>query len=402
PLQTTTDLLSRNGKNIAFADYSPLWKAHRRLLYVTLVSHPHSEVSFEMLIIYYETEKLCSQLQETLGTPVDLGPELIRAITNVVCTLVFNSSYEKGDPEFHMVMDYNNGIVETIAGGSLVDTFPWLKTFFFKKERLISCITEVLIKWESQQDKATYHEGETRDLLDALLKAQHPPRESAGAGKDAEGISDDHVLMTVADAFGAGVETTATVLRWTIAFLLHHPEVQQRIQEEIDDKIGPDRHLTLMDRGKLPYLESTLNEVLRIRPVTPLLIPHVALEDTSIGEYFIPKGTRVIVNMWSIHHDPQEWTDPEEFKPDRFLDSNGLQISLPSFIPFGAGPRVCVGESLAKIELFLFASRLLQCFTFRNPPGAPLPDLEGKYGLVLQPKEYRMSAPCWQMWLSVV
>nr|XP_014339337.1 PREDICTED: steroid 17-alpha-hydroxylase/17,20 lyase-like [Latimeria chalumnae] len=360
---TTTDLLSRNGKNIAFADYSPLWKAHRRLVHSAFTMFGEGTCKLETMVSQ-ETEKLCSQLQETLGTPVDLGPELIRAITNVVCTLVFNSSYEKGDPEFHMVMDYNNGIVETIAGGSLVDTFPWLK--------------------------ATYHEGETRDLLDALLKAQHPPRESAGAGKDAEGISDDHVLMTVADAFGAGVETTATVLRWTIAFLLHHPEVQQRIQEEIDDKIGPDRHLTLMDRGKLPYLESTLNEVLRIRPVTPLLIPHVALEDTSIGEYFIPKGTRVIVNMWSIHHDPQEWTDPEEFKPDRFLDSNGLQISLPSFIPFGAGPRVCVGESLAKIELFLFASRLLQCFTFRNPPGAPLPDLEGKYGLVLQPKEYRV------------
>ncbi|XP_048827729.1 steroid 17-alpha-hydroxylase/17,20 lyase [Brienomyrus brachyistius] len=386
PKMVTTELLSRGGKDIAFADYSPLWKSHRKLVHSCFTMFGEGSSKLQA-IVCEEAASLCADLLAKTGQPLDLGLALMRAVTNVVCTLVFSSTYQPQDPELHRVMEYNRGIVQTIARGGLVDIFPWLKIFPNKDVmKLKKCIgvRDELLNRKLREHKESYSPEVTRDLLDALLKGQQGTR-------DESRITDDHVLMTAAEVFGAGVETTSTTLLWMIAFLLHYPKVQERIQQELDEQIGLDRSPTLEDRGRLPYLESTLCEVMRIRPVSPVLIPHVALQDTSIGVHHIPKGTHVLVNMWSIHHDPQRWGDPARFRPERFLDNDGRRISPPWFLPFGAGPRVCVGESLAKLELFLFSSWLLQQFVFTVPQGAPLPDLQGRFGVVLQPQDYIVS-----------
>lgn len=150
-------------------------------------------------------------------------------------------------------------------------------------------------------------EGDPSDLLDALLKGKKGGPKSHGL--EGEGITDDHVLMTAAEAFGAGVETTSTTLLWILAYLLHHPEVksdssppagmegpipgsssallvlaplqvQQRVQKELDENVGADRTANLSDRGHLPYLDCVINEGMRIRPVSPVLIPHTAMTDS--------------------------------------------------------------------------------------------------------------------------
>ncbi|XP_071370787.1 steroid 17-alpha-hydroxylase/17,20 lyase-like, partial [Centroberyx affinis] len=166
--------------------------------------------------------------------------------------------------------------------------------------------------------------------------------------------------------------------------------VQERVQKELEECVGGERAVCVSDRGRLPFLESVINEGLRIRPVSPVLIPHTALTDSSIGGHSISRGTRVLVNMWSIHHDPQHWDKPDLFNPDRFLDDQGRRVTPSCFLPFGAGPRVCVGESLARLELFLFLSSLLQRMSFRVPDGASPPDLQGRLGVVLQPLPYKV------------
>ncbi|KAJ8262230.1 hypothetical protein GJAV_G00164080 [Gymnothorax javanicus] len=386
PKMVTTDLLSREGKDIAFADYSPLWKCHRKLVHTSFFLFGEGTSKLQTKVCE-EATNLCSELLTLAEQQLDIGPVLMRAVTNVVCALVFGSTYQTHDPELKAVMDYNTGIVQTIARGGLVDVFPWLR-FFPNKDlkRLSACIKvrDELLSGKLEEHKASYSPEDTRDLLDALLKGQQSSGEESS-------ITDDHVLMTAAEAFGAGVETTTTTLIWVLAFLLHNPEVQEKIHQELDEQIGRDRTPTLADRGRLPYMESTLSEVMRIRPVTPVLVPHVARQNTSIGGHHIPKGTRVVVNMWSIHHDPRLWEEPEKFMPERFLDNEGQRISPPYFMPFGAGPRVCLGESLAKLELFLFTSWLLQRFVFTLPPGAPLPDLQGRFGVVLQPLRFTVS-----------
>ncbi|RVE60878.1 hypothetical protein OJAV_G00185370 [Oryzias javanicus] len=388
PSMVTTDLLTRGGKDIAFSDYSPLWKLHRRLVHnsFTLFGEGTSRLQD---VVFSAVDSLCSELMSNGSRGFDPSAAVARAVTNVVCTLVFSSTYRHGDAELQEVISYNNGIVETIARGGLVDIYPWMKVFpssALRKLKECIAVRDRLLTRKLEEHKASLGEGDPSDLLDALLKGQ-----SGGPhGSEGEGITDDHVLMTAAEAFGAGVETTSTTLLWILAYLLHHPEVQRRAQEELDEHVGSDRAPNLSDRGRLPYLDCVINEGMRIRPVSPVLIPHAAMTDSSIGGYPVRRGTRVLVNMWSIHHDPQNWDKPDLFQPERFLDDQGRRVTPTCFMPFGAGPRVCVGESLARLELFLFLSSLLQRMSFRLPDGAPPPNLQGRLGVVLQPMPYEV------------
>ncbi|XP_054886247.1 steroid 17-alpha-hydroxylase/17,20 lyase [Poeciliopsis prolifica] len=407
PRTVTTDILTRDGKDIAFGDYSPAWRFHRKIVHGALCMFGEGSATIERMICA-EAQSLCSTVSEAaaLGLALDLAPELTRAVTNVVCSLCFNSSYARGDPEFEGMLRYSQGIVDTVAKDSLVDIFPWLQIFPNADLRLLKhCVSvrDKLLQKKYDEHKADYSDNVQRDLLDALLRAKRSAENNNTADVDTAtaGLSDDHLLMTVGDIFGAGVETTTTVLKWAVTYLIHHPDVQRRIQDELDTKIGADRSPRLRDRGSLPYLEATIREVLRIRPVAPLFIPHVALSDTSIGDFKVKKGTRVIINLWSLHHDEKEWSKPEHFDPGRFLDSEGTGLTIPSssYLPFGAGIRVCLGEALAKMELFLFLSWILQRFTLSVPPDQPLPSLEGKFGVVLQPVKYKVKAtprPGWE------
>ncbi|TRZ03607.1 hypothetical protein DNTS_013845, partial [Danionella cerebrum] len=122
-----------------------------------------------------------------------------------------------------------------------------------------------------------------------------------------------------------------------------------------------------------------------------------------VGEYRVDKGTRVIINLWSLHHDEKEWKNPELFDPGRFLNEEGDGLCSPSasYLPFGAGVRVCLGEALAKMELFLFLAWILQRFTLEVPTGQPLPELQGKFGVVLQPKRFKVTANLRAGWENI-
>ncbi|KAM9827304.1 cytochrome P450 17A2 [Neosynchiropus ocellatus] len=405
PSMVTTDLLTRGGKDIAFSDYSPLWKQHRRLVHnsFTLFGEGTSRLQD---IVLAEVDNLCAELLAYRGRGIDPYSAITRAVTNVVCTLVFNATYGPGDSELQEVMEYNNGIVRTITKGGLVDIYPWMKVFPNKcLQKLKECIVvrDRLLDRKLKEHKASMSDGDPRDLLDALIKGQMSDRRGQrSSGSDEEGITDDHVLMTAAEAFGAGVETTSTTLLWILAYLLHHTEVQERVQKELDEQVGSERQVCVSDRGRLSYLDSVINEGMRIRPVSPVLIPHTAMTDSRrvsnsrghcgdrIGGHVVHRGTRVLVNLWSVHHDPRHWDKPDLFSPERFLDDRGQRVTPACFLPFGAGPRVCVGESLARVELFLFLSSLLQRMSFTLPDGEAPPNLQGRLGVVLQPSPYKV------------
>uniref|UniRef100_A0A8C6JJV4 Steroid 17-alpha-hydroxylase/17,20 lyase n=1 Tax=Melopsittacus undulatus TaxID=13146 RepID=A0A8C6JJV4_MELUD len=396
PRTVTTDLLSRGGKDIAFASYGPLWKFQRKLVHAALSMFGEGSLTLER-IICREAASLCETLSAAQDMALDMGPELTRAVTNVVCSLCFNSSYRRGDPEFEAMLEYSQGIVDTVAKESLVDIFPWLQIFPNKDLALLKRCLKVrdqLLQQKFTEHKEAFCGDAVKDLMDALLQVRLSAESSSALAPGLE-LTDDHLLMTVGDIFGAGVETTTTVLKWAVLYLLHYPEVGPYTQGPhipglpsqplLPSQIGLVRHPLLM---------------LRIRPVSPLLIPHVSLADTSIGEYSIPKGARVVINLWSVHHDEKEWDKPEEFNPGRFLDEQGQHIHSPSpsYLPFGAGIRVCLGKVLAKMELFLFLAWVLQRFTLECPQDQPLPSLEGKFGVVLQVQKFRVKARLRDAW----
>uniref|UniRef100_A0A673SSQ9 Steroid 17-alpha-hydroxylase/17,20 lyase n=1 Tax=Suricata suricatta TaxID=37032 RepID=A0A673SSQ9_SURSU len=182
--------------------------------------------------------------------------------------------------------------------------------------------------------------------------------------------------------------------------ILEKRKLYKKIQEEIDQKVGFSRTPTMSDRNQLILLEATLREVLRIRPVAPTLIPHKAIVDSSIGEYAIDKGTNVIINLWALHHNEKEWHQPDQFMPERFLDPTRSHLISPSlsYLPFGAGPRSCLGESLARQEIFLFMAWLLQRFDMEVPDDGQLPSLKGNPTVVFLIEPFKVKIKVRQAW----
>merc|ERR1719219_2595480 len=168
------------------------------------------------------------------------------------------------------------------------------------------------------------------------------------------------------DLFGAGSETTSSILCFTILYLTRWPDVQRKLQKEIDTVIGS-RTPELEDRQSMPYTEAVIQEVLRLSCLV-YTVPHATTEDVQIAGHTIPSGTAVYANVWWIHNDPNYWNKPEQFNPNRFIQ-DGKFVKDEHCIPFLIGKRYCPGQSLAQHQLFLFLTGLLQSFSFLAPGG---------------------------------
>ncbi|XP_061924078.1 vitamin D 25-hydroxylase isoform X2 [Entelurus aequoreus] len=165
----------------------------------------------------------------------------------------------------------------------------------------------------------------------------------------------------------------------------------ERVHREIDSVLANGRAPSLEDKHKMPFVEAVLHEILRFCNIVPLGIFRATTQDAQVNGYTIPKGTMVITNLYSVHFDKKYWTDPGVFSPHRFLDSNGNFVRREAFLPFSLGRRHCVGERLARMEMFLFFTTLLQRFHLQFPPGS-VPTVAPKLGMTLQPKPYSIRA----------
>ena len=172
--------------------------------------------------------------------------------------------------------------------------------------------------------------------------------------------------------------------------LLHNPEVMDKIQQELDTVVGRSQLPSLDDIPYLPYTEATICEVLRRSSIVPLGTPHATLKDTNFAGFDIPKGTTVIPLLYACNMHPDLWTDPDKFEPERFLNEQGRVEKPQYFIPFGVGRRICLGDVMARSEIFLFLSSILHVYTLKCPDGEPLPSLEGEFGSTSKPKPYKV------------
>lgn len=163
-----------------------------------------------------------------------------------------------------------------------------------------------------------------------------------------------------------GTDTVAVLIEWILARMVMHPDVQSRVQDELDEVVGRSRAVDESDMGSLTYLTAVVKEVLRLHPPGPLLSwARLAITDTTIDGYHVPAGTTAMVNMWAISRDPQVWTDPLEFVPERFLGER-VEFSVMGsdlrLAPFGSGRRVCPGKNLGLTTVSYWVAYLLHEF----------------------------------------
>ncbi|VAH99655.1 unnamed protein product [Triticum turgidum subsp. durum] len=170
------------------------------------------------------------------------------------------------------------------------------------------------------------------------------------------------------DLFSAGTDTSSATVEWAMAELLLNPSSMSRARQELDQVIGSKEQVEESDIGQLKYLQAIVKETFRLHPPAPFLLPHVAETTTQVQGYTIPKGTRLLVNVWAIGHDGKVWPEPEKFMPERFLekevDFKGRDFEL---LPFGSGRRMCPGTPLAVRIVHLMLASLLHRFKWKLP-----------------------------------
>ena len=234
----------------------------------------------------------------------------------------------------------------------------------------------------SKEMKTEFELGEQMDL------SQSPPK-----GKSDNNGDEGMVKMISADIFGAGLETVSNASCWAMAYIVNNPKTQQDLQGELDSAVGRQRLPTIQDKPNMLLLQATVLEVLRISSVLPIALPHQTSEDTTLGEYKIPRDSLVVVNLWAVNHDPRTSEIHMPFNPYRFLDENGdvCEKKTKFQLPFSIGSRLCLGSTLAKAELFLLLACLLQNCEFSSATGRNV-DLEGRFRLTLSPKPFSVGA----------
>ncbi|XP_029111791.1 vitamin D 25-hydroxylase [Scleropages formosus] len=370
--------------------YGQGWVEHRKLATNCLRHFGSGQRWFESKI----SEECCflvEAMDKHGGKPFDPKRLLTNAVSNITNLIVFGDRFAYDDHDFQRMIEIFSENVELAASGwaFLYNAFPWIELLpFGKHKRLFRNATDVYDFLQRLVERSarnrTHHSP--RHYIDAYLDEMEK-----AAGDPKASYSHENLIFSTGELIIAGTETTTSAIRWAVLYMALYPHIQEKVQREIDGVVGGLRSPRLEDRPHMPYTEAVLHEVLRFCNVAPLGVFHATCEDALVRGYSVPRGTTVITNLYSVHFDEKYWVNPEVFSPERFLDGHGRFVRREAFLPFSLGKRHCLGEQLARMEMFLFFTTILQMFHLRFPQGF-VPSPTPKLGMTLQPLPYHICA----------
>ncbi|XP_035315954.1 cytochrome P450 2D27 isoform X2 [Cricetulus griseus] len=326
------------------------------------------------------------------GHPFNPITLLNKGVCNVISSLIYAHRFDYGDPFFNRLLkmlqesfgEDTGFIAEVLNAIPVLLQIPGLPGKAFPKlTAFMESLDKMLVEHKTTWDPAQ----PPRHLTDAFLSEVEKAK-----GRPESSFNDENLRMVVVDLFTAGIVTTSTTLSWALLLMILHPDVQSRVQQEIDDVIGKVRHPEMADQARMPYTNAVIHEVQRFGDIVPLNVPHMTSRDVEVQGFLIPKGTTLIPNLSSVLKDETVWEKPLHFHPEHFLDAQGRFVKHEAFMPFSAGRRVCLGEPLARMELFLFFTCLLQRFSFSVPDGQPRPSTQSIFTLPATPVPYELCA----------
>ncbi|KAK6180941.1 hypothetical protein SNE40_008902 [Patella caerulea] len=367
------------GKDIAFSDYNEYQTNLRKLLHGVVQLYGEGVQDFEDMV-NTEIGNLKNKLMMVKpGQSIDMDGALKISITRILHLFLTNeglneeiqaefcSIVENYDKQFNNILRFDTNLALTLL--------PWLR-------HLPGSYRELVRKLMKHQNKLTGFflnpskiqkwRQKGKSLLGTLLAEQEANDQ----------FTDESVKGVIIDTIVAGFLTTSGFLGGFLLLMLHYPDIQRRIQEELDEVLEG-RQPSLGDRASLHYTNAAILECLRYIRHVPVSLPHFVKEEIEIEGYRIPAKSTMLPNLWYIAKDENQWDHPDVFNPDRFLDEDRKFVPVThqlrqQVLPFGVGRRVCIGESFAKSRIFLYVTSLLQKFSFR-PNGDPLAPEDSKY-----------------------
>nr|XP_020659499.1 cytochrome P450 1A5 [Pogona vitticeps] len=385
-----------DGQSFAFGRCSKeAWRSRRKLaqnalkIFSTSASPMSSMCPLEDSVSK-EADYLIAKFQELMKEKNRFEPYryLVISVANVICAMCFGKRYTHEDQELLSMVNLNNEFGEAAASGNPADFIPILKYLPNRTMKAFKDLNQrfnALVQNIIKEHYANFDKNNIRDITDSLI--EHCQSKNLDVNANVQ-LEDDKIVNIVNDIFGAGFDTVTTALSWCLMYLVTYPEIQKKIQQEIDQVLGRERKPKLSDRSVLHYTEAFILEVFRYSSFVPFTIPHCTTKDTVLNGYAIPRDTCVFVNQWQVNHDPKLWDNPSSFNPERFLaaDGSGInRVESEKVLLFGLGKRRCIGENIGRGEIFLFLTTLLQKLEFSVCRREML-DITPEYGLTMKHK----------------
>ncbi|KAK6189768.1 hypothetical protein SNE40_001764 [Patella caerulea] len=379
-------------KGIILSEGQP-WKEQRKFALETLREFGFGRTILEDKI-HEEIEHFVEVISEENGGKFDMCRLCEKGVSNIISSMVYGKRFEYDDPVFTGFLDELESLSKKIGYGSVLNVFPFLRflpgDMFNYQSVLINLdyIRNKVILPSINEHMKNFDENHVDDYISSYIREM---KKVSKTGQPSY-LNEDQLVASIFDLFVAGTETTSTIILWTILYFLHHPNIQANCYKEIQDVVGSGRLPSIKDKPSLPYVEAVILEVLRRANIAMTVFPHAVSEDTRFHGYRFPKDAIIIPNADAVLTDDKIWGDSDVFRPERFIDSDGQIIKRDELIPFSTGRRVCLGESLAKMELFLFVTTLVQRFEFKPVDPDNLPTLHGIAGITHAPAKYQVRA----------
>uniref|UniRef100_A0A914Q8V3 Cytochrome P450 n=1 Tax=Panagrolaimus davidi TaxID=227884 RepID=A0A914Q8V3_9BILA len=333
-------------------------------------------------------------MEEKVESEIELNPIPIieRTIANAINQMLFGFAFhsESQNEEYRILKTSLTTFLSLGASPSVVFglNFPKIvpKLPYFKQQMNafrgsyweMRNYFEKIITEHKNEFKNRKEDSEAEDYVEAYLQE---------ASKTSSSNFTDLINILI-DLWGAGQETTANTCIFSLLYVLNNPKVQEKIHAELDSVIGSDRMVTLADKNSLIYVNAFINEVQRSVNLLPQNLFHKTTKDTKIGEFFIPKNTTIIPQISMVLLDENIFPEPEKFKPERFIEKNGNLKKFDELIPFSLGKRQCLGEALARMQIYLFVTNFYNQFKISSVDPKCPPSLKKNPGIAIQPTQF--------------
>ncbi|KAL9432238.1 hypothetical protein AB3S75_027287 [Citrus x aurantiifolia] len=372
--------------SFAFAPNGSYWQFMKKLTTVELLG---SRTLLQFLPIRTnELHELIRFLFEKSksGGSVNITDELLKFTNNIISQMMLSIRCSGKGGQAEECRTLAREVTEIFGEFNISDIIWIFKSFDIQgfrrrfkdiHRRFDSLLENIITNREKLRKEKKESEEKVKDLLDILLDVLENQNSEIK-------LTRDHIKALFLDFLTAGTDTSSMTVEWALAELINHPMVLQKAQQEIDQVVGRNRLVQESDVPHLPYIQAIIKESFRLHPPIPLLNRR-ALEDCKIGNYIIPKGTLLFVNLWSMGRDPKIWKNPLEFQPERFLSQSNSEIDVRGLhyqlLPFGTGRRGCPGLSLAMQELPTTLAAMIQCFDFKVTSPDGVVDMSERPGL---------------------